>query len=43
MHSLLVSHDPPTGTVGFGGWLAENGETLGRSYVSELAQNWRGR
>ena len=43
MHSLLVSDDPPTGTVGFGGWLAENRDSLGRSYVSELAQNWRGR
>jgi uncharacterized protein YbjT (DUF2867 family) len=43
MDSLLVSHDPPTGTVSFGGWLAETGEVLGRSYVSELARNWRHR
>ncbi len=41
MDSLLVSRDAPTGTVGFGEWLSENGETLGRSYVSELARNWR--
>ena len=41
MDSLLVSHDAPTGTAGFGEWLSENGETLGRSYVSELARNWR--
>ena len=43
MDSLLVSHDPPTGAVSFGGWLATNGEELGRSYVSELQRNWRGR
>jgi hypothetical protein len=41
--SLLVSHDPPTGAVRFTDWLAANGETLGRSYVSELARNWRQR
>lgn len=38
---LLVSHDASTGTARFGDWLAENGEVLGRSYVSELARNWR--
>ena len=42
MDSLLVSQDAPTGTARFGDWLAENGEVLGRSYVSELARNWRG-
>jgi hypothetical protein len=41
--SLLVSHDPPTGAVRFTDWLTVNGETLGRSYVSELARNWRQR
>ena len=40
---LLVSHDAPTGTTRFGDWLAENGEVLGRSYVSELTRNWRRR
>jgi NADH dehydrogenase len=39
--SLLVSDNPPTGAVRFTDWLAANGETLGRSYVSELARNWR--
>jgi uncharacterized protein YbjT (DUF2867 family) len=43
MDSLLVSHDPPTGAVGFSDWLGANGEELGRSYVSELQRNWRGR
>ena len=41
--SLLVSHDPPTGAARFTDWLAANGEALGRSYVSELARNWRDR
>jgi len=39
--SLLVSHDPPTGAACFTDWLAANGDVLGRSYVSELARNWR--
>jgi NADH dehydrogenase len=39
--SLLVSHGLPTATTRFGDWLAQNGEELGRSYVSELARNWR--
>ena len=39
--SLLVSHDPPAGAVRFTDWLAANGETLRRSYVPELARNWR--
>ena len=41
--SLLVSHGPPTGTVRFGDWLAQDGDVVGRSYVSELARNWRRR
>ena len=39
--SLLVSNGSPSGTARFGDWLAQNGEMLGRSYVSELARNWR--
>ena len=39
--SLLVSNGSPSGTARFGAWLAQNGEMLGRSYVSELARNWR--
>jgi NADH dehydrogenase len=41
MDSLLVSADPPRGARRFGDWLHENGQTLGRRYVSELARNWR--
>jgi uncharacterized protein YbjT (DUF2867 family) len=43
MDSLLVSHDPPTGVAGFSTWLGANGNRLGRSYVSELQRNWRGK
>jgi NADH dehydrogenase len=41
MDSLLVSAGPPRGTRRFGDWLHENGQTLGRTYVSELERNWR--
>ncbi len=41
MDSLLVSHEAPAGTAHFADWLVQSGETLGRSYVSELARNWR--
>jgi uncharacterized protein YbjT (DUF2867 family) len=41
MDSLLVSEGAPTGSARFGDWLAQNGNALGRSYVSELARNWR--
>lgn len=41
MDSLLVSAEPPWGTRPFGDWLAGNGQTLGRRYVSEVARNWR--
>jgi uncharacterized protein YbjT (DUF2867 family) len=40
--SLLVSHEPPRGRDSFRDWLERNGATLGRSYVSELARNFRG-
>jgi uncharacterized protein YbjT (DUF2867 family) len=39
--SLLVSDRPPLGTAGFDSWVAANGESLGRGYVSELARNFR--
>ena len=39
--SLLVSERPPLGTAGFRSWVAANGESLGRGYVSELARNFR--
>jgi NADH dehydrogenase len=38
---LLVSHDPPLGRDSFEAWVVENGETLGRSYASELRRNFR--
>lgn len=38
---LLVSREPPLGTTSFRSWVAANGESLGRGYVSELARNFR--
>ena len=38
---LLVSREPPLGTASFRSWVAANGESLGRGYVSELARNFR--
>jgi nucleoside-diphosphate-sugar epimerase len=39
---LLVAEGAPTGSARLGDWLAQNGNELGRSYVSELARNWEG-
>ena len=39
--SLLVSARPPLGTASFRSWVAANGESLGRGYVSELGRNFR--
>ena len=39
---LLTSGEPPTGTTRLTDWLAENGDGLGRRYVSELRRNFRG-
>ena len=41
MAGLLTSAEPPTGTTRLSDWLAENGDGLGRRYVSELRRNWR--
>ena len=41
MAGLLTSRAPPTGTTKLSDWLAENGDRLGRSYVSELRRNWQ--
>jgi NADH dehydrogenase len=41
MQSLLVS-DTVTGADRFSGWVRENGDALGRRYVSELGRNFRG-
>ena len=39
--SLLVSDQAPLGTASFRSWVAANGESLGRGYVSELGRNFR--
>ena len=41
MDGLLTSGEPPTGTTRLTDWLAENGDGLGRRYVSELRRNFR--
>ena len=41
MAGLLTSDQPPTGTTRLRDWLAENGDGLGRPYVSELRRNYR--
>ena len=41
MAGLLTSDEPPTGTTRLADWMAENGDGLGRRYVSELRRNWR--
>ena len=42
MAGLLTSSEPPTGTTRLAGWLAENGDWLGRRYISEMRRNFRG-
>ena len=42
MAGLLTSEAAPTGTTRLSDWLAENGDGLGRRYVSELRRNYRG-
>ncbi len=37
---LLVSHDPPLGRDSFRAWLADDAESLGRRYASELRRNY---
>jgi NADH dehydrogenase len=38
---LLVSHKPPLGTIRFTDWLAENADSLGRTYANELRRHYR--
>ena len=40
MDGLLTSWEPPTGMTRLSDWLAENGDGLGRRYVSELRRNY---
>ena len=42
MDGLLTSDEPPTSTTRLSDWLAENGDGLGRRYVSELRRNYLG-
>lgn len=41
MASLLVSHAPPLARESFRAWVVSHAPELGRSYVSELARNFR--
>ena len=41
MRNLLVSPHEPAGADRFGDWVAQNADSLGAAYVSELARNWR--
>ena len=43
MDGLLTSDEPPTGTTRLTDWLADNGDGLGRRYVSELRRNFPAR
>jgi uncharacterized protein YbjT (DUF2867 family) len=40
MQGLLVSHDPPLGTIAFSQWLEEHRASLGRSYANELHRHF---
>ena len=42
MEGLLTSAEPPTGATRLSDWLGDNGDSLGRRYVSELRRNYRG-
>lgn len=41
--SLLVSRQPPTGTISFREWVGDEGPRLGRRYHSELDRHYRTR
>ena len=41
MANLLVSSQEPFGTTRLSEWIAENADTLGRRYISELNRNFR--
>ena len=42
MENLLVSEGPALGQTRLSGWLAENGERVGREYASEVARHFAG-
>jgi nucleoside-diphosphate-sugar epimerase len=37
---LLVSREAPLGRISFSGWLAEHGDSIGRSYANELQRHF---
>ncbi len=41
MSNLLVSREPPTGHTRLDDWLEQNGDVVGKRYVSELARHYR--
>jgi uncharacterized protein YbjT (DUF2867 family) len=41
MAGLLVSSEPPRGQTHLADWLAENKESVGKEYASELARHYR--
>jgi uncharacterized protein YbjT (DUF2867 family) len=41
MDELLVSHEPPRGTLRVDDWLLKSAESLGRNYASELDRHFR--
>jgi uncharacterized protein YbjT (DUF2867 family) len=40
MEGLLVSHDPPLGTIAFSRWLTEHRASVGRCYANELERHF---
>ena len=41
MSDLLISHDPPRGTMHIADWLAQNADRVGTHYASELGRHFR--
>jgi hypothetical protein len=41
MQELIVSHEPPRGTLRFDDWLMRSAATLGKKYSSELSRHFR--
>jgi len=41
MSELLVSKSPPLGRTRFRDWIGRTGQTLGRTYASEMDRHYR--
>jgi NADH dehydrogenase len=41
MHDILVSHEPPRGTIRLSDWLKVNKDWVGRQYASEMERHYR--